>query len=168
MPPPSPKPTSRSHETRHPAGPRSGEHGGPRQQPTKLIEVVEIGKQLLITRGALTTFSIAKRRCQYFAIIPAAFARTYPVLDVLKLDALGRPPERHPVRGDLQRAHHHRLIRWHFAGSPISVAPGADRTPRQSAAGIRAVMMSAIEDHRGQDGAPGVAKRIEFNTSTYR
>ena len=51
--------------------------------PTKLIEIVEIGKQLLMTRGALTTFSIANDVAKYFAIIPAAFASTYPVLDAL-------------------------------------------------------------------------------------
>ena len=49
--------------------------------PTKLIEVVEIGKQLLMTRGALTTFSIANDVAKYFAIIPAAFATTYPQLE---------------------------------------------------------------------------------------
>jgi K+-transporting ATPase ATPase B chain len=54
--------------------------------PTKLIEVVEIGKQLLITRGSLTTFSIANEVAKYFAIIPALFAATYPVLD--RLDVL--------------------------------------------------------------------------------
>ena len=46
--------------------------------PTKLIEIVEIGKQLLMTRGALTTFSIANDVAKYFAIIPAAFVGTYP------------------------------------------------------------------------------------------
>ena len=46
--------------------------------PTKLIEIVEIGKQLLMTRGALTTFSIANDLAKYFAIIPAAFITTYP------------------------------------------------------------------------------------------
>jgi K+-transporting ATPase ATPase B chain len=51
--------------------------------PTKLIEIVEIGKQLLMTRGALTTFSIANDVAKYFAIIPAAFASTYPVLGAL-------------------------------------------------------------------------------------
>jgi len=51
--------------------------------PTKLIEIVEIGKQLLMTRGALTTFSIANDVAKYFAIIPAAFASTYPVLEEL-------------------------------------------------------------------------------------
>jgi K+-transporting ATPase ATPase B chain len=51
--------------------------------PTKLIEIVEIGKQLLMTRGSLTTFSIANDVAKYFAIIPAAFASTYPALGVL-------------------------------------------------------------------------------------
>ena len=59
--------------------------------PTKLIEVVEIGKQLLMTRGALTTFSIANDVAKYFAIIPAAFATTYPVLNVLNIMGLKTP-----------------------------------------------------------------------------
>ena len=59
--------------------------------PTKLIEVVEIGKQLLMTRGALTTFSIANDVAKYFAIIPAAFASTYPVLATLDVMRLGSP-----------------------------------------------------------------------------
>jgi K+-transporting ATPase ATPase B chain len=58
--------------------------------PTKLIEVVAIGKQLLITRGSLTTFSIANDVAKYFAIIPAAFYSTYPQLDALNVMALGR------------------------------------------------------------------------------
>jgi potassium-transporting ATPase ATP-binding subunit len=53
--------------------------------PTKLIEVVEIGKQLLMTRGALTTFSIANDVAKYFAIIPAMFAGTFPVLNALNI-----------------------------------------------------------------------------------
>jgi K+-transporting ATPase ATPase B chain len=56
--------------------------------PTKLIEVVQIGKQLLITRGALTTFSIANDVAKYFAIIPAAFGTTYPVLNKLNIMGL--------------------------------------------------------------------------------
>jgi K+-transporting ATPase ATPase B chain len=59
--------------------------------PTKLIEVVEIGKQLLITRGALTTFSMANDIAKYFAILPAAFATTYPLLDVLNIMHLAKP-----------------------------------------------------------------------------
>ncbi|MGZ5584056.1 MAG: HAD-IC family P-type ATPase, partial [Usitatibacter sp.] len=59
--------------------------------PTKLIEIVEIGKQLLMTRGALTTFSIANDIAKYFAIIPAAFATTYPQLDTLNIMRLATP-----------------------------------------------------------------------------
>jgi K+-transporting ATPase ATPase B chain len=59
--------------------------------PTKLIEIVEIGKQLLMTRGALTTFSIANDVAKYFAIIPAAFASTYPALSVLNIMGLATP-----------------------------------------------------------------------------
>ncbi len=59
--------------------------------PTKLIEIVEIGKQLLMTRGALTTFSIANDVAKYFAIIPAAFATTYPALDALNIMRLATP-----------------------------------------------------------------------------
>ena len=65
--------------------------------PTKLIEIVEVGKQLLITRGALTTFSIANDVAKYFAILPAVFAFTYGVdggrgpIDELNVMALGTP-----------------------------------------------------------------------------
>jgi K+-transporting ATPase ATPase B chain len=59
--------------------------------PTKLIEIVEIGKQLLITRGALTTFSIANDIAKYFAIIPAMFAAVYPGLDALNIMRLDSP-----------------------------------------------------------------------------
>lgn len=59
--------------------------------PTKLIEIVEIGKQLLMTRGSLTTFSIANDIAKYFAIIPAAFAATYPQLAVLNFMRLSSP-----------------------------------------------------------------------------
>ena len=59
--------------------------------PTKLLEVVETGKQMLMTRGALTTFSIANDVAKYFAIIPAAFASTYPALAVLNVMGLATP-----------------------------------------------------------------------------
>ena len=59
--------------------------------PTKLIEIVEIGKQLLITRGSLTTFSIANDVAKYFAIIPAMFAGTFPVLDDINVMRLDTP-----------------------------------------------------------------------------
>jgi K+-transporting ATPase ATPase B chain len=59
--------------------------------PTKLIEIVEIGKQLLITRGSLTTFSIANDVAKFFAIIPAMFAAVYPGLDKLNIMRLNSP-----------------------------------------------------------------------------
>jgi K+-transporting ATPase ATPase B chain len=59
--------------------------------PTKLMQVVEVGKQLLMTRGALTTFSIANDVAKYFAIIPAAFATTYPALKALDIMHLATP-----------------------------------------------------------------------------
>ena len=59
--------------------------------PTKLIEIVEIGKQLLMTRGSLTTFSIANDVSKYFAIIPAAFIATYPQLAALNFMRLATP-----------------------------------------------------------------------------
>ena len=59
--------------------------------PTKLIEIVETGKQMLITRGSLTTFSIANDIAKYFAIVPAAFVATYPQLEALNLMRLSSP-----------------------------------------------------------------------------
>jgi K+-transporting ATPase ATPase B chain len=59
--------------------------------PTKLIEIVEIGKQLLMTRGSLTTFSIANDVAKYFAIIPAMFATTYPLLQAINIMHLKNP-----------------------------------------------------------------------------
>ena len=59
--------------------------------PTKLLEIVRIGKQTLMTRGSLTTFSIANDIAKYFAIIPAAFAATYPQLDTLNVMRLTTP-----------------------------------------------------------------------------
>ena len=59
--------------------------------PTKLIEIVQIGKQLLITRGALTTFSIANDVAKYFAILPAMFVAVFPQLAVLNIMHLSSP-----------------------------------------------------------------------------
>ena len=91
--------------------------------PTKLIEVVEIGKQLLMTRGSLTTFSIANDVAKYFAIIPAMFVAAYPGArraehHAAALAAVGDPGQR-----DLQRADHRRA---HSAGAARrDVSPGA-------------------------------------------
>ena len=92
--------------------------------PTKLIEVVEIGKQLLITRGALTTFSVANDVAKYFAIIPAMFSGVIPVLDRLNIMNLQTPRSAILVRGHLQRADHHRS---HPALSPRRQVPGRER-----------------------------------------
>jgi K+-transporting ATPase ATPase B chain len=59
--------------------------------PTKLLEIVEIGKQMLMTRGSLTTFSIANDIAKYFAIVPAAFVGTYPALEALNVMQLASP-----------------------------------------------------------------------------
>ena len=59
--------------------------------PTKLLEIVEIGKQLLITRGSLTTFSIANDVAKYFAIIPAMFQQVFPALKALNIMKLDNP-----------------------------------------------------------------------------
>ena len=76
--------------------------------PTKLIDVVEIGKQLLITRGALTTFSVANDVAKYFAILPAMFVVAYPQLDVLNVMQLSSPGVGDPLGRRLQRADHRR------------------------------------------------------------
>ena len=76
--------------------------------PTKLIEVVEVGKQLLITRGALTTFSIANDVAKYFAIIPAAFSITYPQLRGPERHAPDDAAQRGALGGDFQRLDHRR------------------------------------------------------------
>ncbi len=72
--------------------------------PTKLIEIVEIGKQLLMTRGALTTFSIANDVAKYFAIIPAMFILAFPAARSAERDAAGHAGVRDPLGRDLQRA----------------------------------------------------------------
>ena len=74
--------------------------------PTKLIEIVMIGKQLLMTRGSLTTFSIANDVAKYFAIIPAMFAAFYPGLGALNVMGLSTPESAILQRHHLQRAHH--------------------------------------------------------------
>ena len=76
--------------------------------PTKLIEVVEVGKQLLMTRGALTTFSIANDVAKYFAILPAMFVAAYPGDGRAQRHAARDAAERDPLGDHLQRADHHR------------------------------------------------------------
>ncbi len=94
--------------------------------PTKLIEVVEIGKQLLMTRGALTTFSIANDVAKYFAIIPALFLATLSATAGAEHHASGHAAKRDPLRGDLQRAGHRRA-RAAGVARRRSTAPSARR-----------------------------------------
>ena len=100
--------------------------------PTKLIEIVEIGKQLLMTRGSLTTFSIANDVAKYFAIIPAAFATTYPALDKLNIMAL-HFAKRDLVGGHLQRADHHFLDSAGTERRPVSPGGSVPAAARQPA-----------------------------------
>ena len=101
--------------------------------PTKLIEIVEVGKQLLITRGALTTFSIANDVAKYFAILPAIFAATYaPRARPRSVGEAQRHEPRYPRIGDhlrdrLQRADH---------PDPGAACPA--RRPLQAARGLSA------------------------------
>ncbi len=117
--------------------------------PTKLIEVVEIGKQLLITRGALTTFSVANDVAKYFAIIPAMFAGAFPRLE---------RPEHHGAEdaavGDsigchLQRADHHRARAAGAARRALSSAGRLGPAALESARVRRGRHRRAV--HRNQD-----------------
>ena len=90
--------------------------------PTKLIDVVEIGKQLLITRGSLTTFSIANDVAKYFAIIPALFVADLPAAEHAQHHEAAQPAERGALRGDLQRPGDRRA---HPAGPPRGEVPAA-------------------------------------------
>ena len=99
--------------------------------PTKLIEVVEIGKQLLMTRGALTTFSIANDVAKYFAIIPAMLVATFPADRAAERHGADVALQRDPQRRDLQRDHHHPADP---AGAARREVPPAARPPSSSAA----------------------------------
>ena len=86
--------------------------------PTKLLDIVEIGKQMLITRGALTTFSVANDVAKFFAIVPALFIAAYPQLDGVNILELQLAGERDPLGGHLQRPDHRRArARWRCAAS---------------------------------------------------
>jgi K+-transporting ATPase ATPase B chain len=95
--------------TGHPGAREAGNMVDLDSNPTKLIEIVEVGKQLLITRGALTTFSIANDVAKYFAILPAVFGATYAVagqkgpLDALNVMAWGRRSRRSSRRSSSTR-----------------------------------------------------------------
>ena len=117
--------------------------------PTKLIEVVEIGKQLLMTRGALTTFSIANDVAKYFAIIPAIFLAFYPQLAVLNIMQLGHAAERDPVGDHLQRADHHRAHSAGAEGRRLSSDRRRRAAPAQSADLRAGRPRAAVHRHQG-------------------
>ena len=99
--------------------------------PTKLIEIVEIGKQLLITRGSLTTFSIANDVAKYFAIIPAMFVGGLPGPGHAQHHGAAQPGVGDPVGGHLQRADHHRADPAGAARRPLPPGSGlADAAPQ--------------------------------------
>ena len=112
--------------------------------PTKLIDIVEIGKQLLITRGSLTTFSIANDVAKYFAIIPAMFAgfASLSVLNDLNIMDLQTPSLGDPVRGHLQRVDHRGVDPAGVAGR--EVRPGG----RSAAAATQPADLRARWCHR--------------------
>ena len=95
--------------------------------PTKLIEIVEVGKQLLITRGALTTFSIANDVAKYFAILPAIFAATYAVARISSATRAARQAQHHEPRH--ARVGDHLGDRLQRTGHPDAGAAGAARRP---------------------------------------
>ena len=101
--------------------------------PTKLIEVVEIGKQLLMTRGALTTFSIANDVAKYFAILPAMFVTAYPAMECTERHAPHDAAERDSLGSDLQCVDHHRADPARAAGRHVYAARRRRRAARKRA-----------------------------------
>ena len=99
--------------------------------PTKLIEIVEIGKQLLITRGALTTFSIANDVAKYFAMLPAMFSVAFPALQQAQHPAPAQPAVGDHLGDHLQRADHHRADPAGAARRPLPAGLGAVAAPQE-------------------------------------
>ena len=130
--------------------------------PTKLIEIVEIGKQLLITRGSLTTFSIANDVAKYFAIIPAMFAGAFPALDSLNIMHLDSPQSAHPLGGHLQRARHRgadpaRAARREASGPPPR--------PRCCAATCSSTALGGVDRAVHRDQADRHRRRRDWGSS---
>ena len=139
--------------------------------PTKLLEIVETGKQLLMTRGSLTTFSIANDVAKYFAIIPAAFATTYPQLKALDVMGLHEPVERDPRCGDLQRDHHHLPDPAGAEGRQVprdrclgAVAP--QRADLRRGRADRALHRHQADRHAARGHAPRLSREAFTETTT--
>ena len=146
--------------------------------PTKLIEIVEIGKQLLITRGALTTFSIANDVAKYFAIIPAMFAARLSRPGQAEHHAAALAGVGDPVRGHLQRADHRRADpagaarrslparqrQRDAAAQPLHLRPRRDRRCRSSASSSSTSSSSSFPE----SGDPPCAHLSSHSASTGR
>jgi hypothetical protein len=124
--------------------------------PTKLIEIVEIGKQLLMTRGALTTFSIANDVAKYFAIIPAMFGRV-PGAGRAQHHASALAAVGDSVGGDLQRAHYRGADPAGAEGREVR-AQGRRRSAAQQPADLRRGRHHhSVHRHQGHRSVPGCA-----------
>ena len=117
--------------------------------PTKLIEIVEIGKQLLITRGSLTTFSIANDVAKYFAIIPAMFVGVFPQLDRINVMQLETPRLGHPLGRHLQRPDHRGADPPGAAGRQVRGRRGRRRAAPQPAHLRRGRARRPVRRHQG-------------------
>ena len=138
--------------------------------PTKLLEVVEIGKQMLMTRGALTTFSIANDVAKYFAIIPAAFAAHLSGARRAQHHAPALARERRAVGGHLQRADHRRADPARAArralppgaGRRAAAAQPARLRPRRRRA---AVPVHQADRHGPRGPGPGLSEELRWRSS---
>ena len=125
--------------------------------PTKLIEVVAIGKQLLMTRGALTTFSIANDVAKYFAIMPAMFMATYPVMGKLQHHGAAHAAERRAGGGDFQCADHHRADSAGVARREVQAHERGRAVAPESAGLRRGRRDRALPGHLADRPAAGAA-----------
>ena len=131
--------------------------------PTKLIEIVEIGKQLLMTRGALTTFSIANDVAKYFAIIPAMFILAFPQLDALNIMRLATPQSAILSAVIFNAVDHHRADPARAAGHHLQAARRGGDSAAQSADLRRRRRDPAVHRHQGdrrraRGGRTGVSR----------
>ena len=135
--------------------------------PAKLLDIVEIGKQILITRGALTTFSVANDVSKYFAILPAIFAAAVSHAEHPEHHAAGHTHERGAV-GDHLQCHHHSAAHSPGAeGRKVSADDGGCASPSQPADLRSGRIDCAFHRHQddryhGRNAAPGVRKMYDI------
>ena len=136
--------------------------------PTKLIEVVEIGKQLLITRGSLTTFSIANDVAKYFAIIPAMFVGVFPQLDTLNVMDLQTPRSAILAAVIFNAADHRRPHPPRPAGRALPGDGGGRRAPPQPAHLRRRRPGRPLHRHQGHRRPPHRDRSVMRSFSSMR